>query len=80
MQKISVEDAKAQLETLINTVKSGDSIAITLDDEIVAKIVPFRSEGKTSVRRPRQLGLSEGKIWMADDFDEPLSDFDEYMP
>jgi len=26
-----------------------------------------------------KLGGWEGKIWMADDFDEPLEDFKEYM-
>ena len=30
-------------------------------------------------QRPPQLGGWEGKIWMSDDFDEPLEDFKEYM-
>ncbi|MEM1292867.1 MAG: DUF2281 domain-containing protein [Cyanobacteria bacterium P01_H01_bin.162] len=35
-------------------------------------------ETETSVKK-RQAGLLEGKIWMADDFDEPLEDFKDYM-
>ncbi|CAN5344740.1 hypothetical protein BH23BAC1_BH23BAC1_50790 [soil metagenome] len=27
----------------------------------------------------RQFGKFKGKIWMADDFNEPLDDFKEYM-
>ena len=29
--------------------------------------------------KKRQAGLLKGKIWMADDFDEPLEDFKDYM-
>jgi hypothetical protein len=25
-------------------------------------------------------GSAEGKVWMSDDFDAPLDDFDDYMP
>ena len=28
----------------------------------------------------RKLGGMEGKIWMSDDFNEPLECFEEYMP
>ena len=34
---------------------------------------------KASVRPPFELGCLEGQIWMADDFDAPLDDFEEYM-
>ncbi len=27
----------------------------------------------------RGFGVLKGKVWMADDFDEPLDDFKEYM-
>ncbi len=29
--------------------------------------------------QPRVFGSLEGKIWMSDDFDAPLEDFEEYM-
>ena len=32
-----------------------------------------------SVRPPFEYGSMSGKIWMADDFNEPLDDFREYM-
>ena len=34
---------------------------------------------KKAVRPPLEFGCLAGKIWMADDFDEPLDDFKEYM-
>ena len=30
-------------------------------------------------RKKREAGLLKGKIWMSDDFDEPLEDFKDYM-
>ncbi len=28
---------------------------------------------------PRRAGFLKGKIWMSEDFDEPMNDFKEYM-
>ena len=28
---------------------------------------------------PRELGSAKGKVWMSEDFDDPLDDFKEYM-
>lgn len=30
-------------------------------------------------RRPAKAGSARGQVWMAEDFDEPLEDFKEYM-
>lgn len=34
---------------------------------------------KETVRRPFEYDSMSGKVWMADDFNEPLDDFREYM-
>jgi len=36
-------------------------------------------EEKKPVRPPFAFGCMKGKVWMSDDFDEPLEDFKEYM-
>jgi antitoxin (DNA-binding transcriptional repressor) of toxin-antitoxin stability system len=41
----------------------------------MARLVPVRN----GLRRPR-FGSAKGLITMADDFDEPLEDFADYMP
>lgn len=33
-----------------------------------------------SNKREKGFGCLKGKVWMADDFNEPLDDFKEYMP
>jgi hypothetical protein len=37
------------------------------------------NETPDPVRRKPQLGAWAGKIWVSDDFDEPLEDFADYM-
>jgi len=42
--------------------------------------VPFELVVESfSPRKTPKLGCMKGKIWMSDDFDEPLEDFKEYM-
>lgn len=67
MQITNISDAKASLSALIKKVQETDeSIIIGKAGEPVAVLSPYRQE--TS---PRKLGGSwEGKVWVADDFDE----------
>ncbi|MGB7378915.1 MAG: DUF2281 domain-containing protein [Rivularia sp. (in: cyanobacteria)] len=30
------------------------------------------------IKRPLKRGSAKGKVWMSEDFDEPLEDFQEY--
>ena len=49
----------------------GEEIIITQNDKPIAKISP--------IKRPLKRGSDKGKVWMSDDFDEPLEDFKNYM-
>ncbi|MFM7437386.1 MAG: DUF2281 domain-containing protein [Snowella sp.] len=31
------------------------------------------------IKRPLKRGSAKGRVWMSDDFDQPLEDFKEYM-
>ena len=35
-------------------------------------------QSQDQLLREREFGYAKGKVWLADDFDAPLSDFDEY--
>lgn len=37
------------------------------------------SESESQKKKRGGLGVLKGKIWMSDDFDEPLEDMKEYM-
>lgn len=58
----------------------------SLPEDVRQKVVEFIEllmQGRKKEQKPhlekRPLGLLEGKIRMAYDFDEPLDDFKEYM-
>jgi DNA-damage-inducible protein J len=54
------------------------AINIFLRQSIFRKGLPFPVLAEAEKKMPKPGGW-EGKIWMADDFDEPLEDFKEYM-
>jgi antitoxin (DNA-binding transcriptional repressor) of toxin-antitoxin stability system len=51
---------------------AGDEVIIAKDNKPVVKLVPL-SGGHW---KP---GSAKGQIWMSDDFDAPLEDFEDYM-
>ena len=74
MYEIELEKAKAQLERVIQTALDGQEVVITQNQEPVLKLVPVpRSNGR------RKAGSAKGLVSMAEDFDDPLEDFKEYM-
>jgi len=75
MHQVSVEKTSTiPLPELIDSVVNGDEIVFTQDNQPVAKLIAYGHN------KPRpQFGSAKGLITIADDFDEPLEDFDEYM-
>ena len=71
MTQLDITQAKSILSKLLDLAIQGEEIVITQDDKPVAKISP--------IKRPLKRGTAKGKVWMSDDFDEPLEDFKEYM-
>ena len=54
------------------------AINIFLRQAIRQEGIPFTISNEPFKKVPKP-GCMKGKIWMADDFDEPLEDFKEYM-
>lgn len=73
MHQVSIEEAKTTLPDLIEAAVGGDEVRIAKDDQHIVKLVPV--SGTKSVP---QFGSAKGLITMAEDFDAPLEDFDEY--
>lgn len=74
MYEITVEKTKTlQLPDLIESVINGEEVVFTRDNQPVAKLVAVRRE------KPHpQFGSAKGQFTLADDFDKPLEDFEEY--
>lgn len=76
MQLVNLADASKHLPELIAAAIDGEEIIITKDEQPVVKLVPVPSVKK---RCPAKAGTAKGLITIADDFDEPLEDFKDYM-
>ena len=74
MYEVNIEQTKTlQLQDLIESVIKGEEIVFTQNDLPVAKLVAVKKE------KPRpQFGSAKGLFTLAEDFDAPLKDFDEY--
>ncbi len=74
MFEVSVEKTQTiQLPDLIDYVINGEEVVFTQNNLPIAKLVAVRQE------KPRpQFGSAKGLFVMAEDFNEPLADFDEY--
>lgn len=75
VHQITLDEAKIRLLDLIEAAIKGDDVFILKDDQQAVQLVPVAPP----VRHP-QFGSAEGLVVMADDFDAPLEDFNEYMP
>lgn len=71
VQHIEFEDARANLEELLERAARGEEIVITRGKQPLVRLVPPK-------RARRQFGSARGLVTAPHDFDEPLDDFGEY--
>ena len=74
MDAISIHEAKTQFSRLVARAEAGEEIIVRRKRKPVAKIVAYRAP--TTPRRP---GALAGQIHLAEDLDEPLDDFADYL-
>jgi antitoxin (DNA-binding transcriptional repressor) of toxin-antitoxin stability system len=75
MPTISLHAAEKQLRRLIDEADQGKKVVITRGDGASFQLVPL------SKSKPRPtFGSAQGEIWMSEDFNAPLDDFEDYMP
>ena len=67
--QVNVHEAKTQLSKLLAKVERGEEVVIARDSTPIAKLVPFRAPAKRL-----RTDDWKGRIWMAPDFDAPLSE------
>lgn len=71
MSTVQVKEAQVRLSELIREAVEGREVVIAQEDGTAVRLVP------TSSPRPR-FGSAHGLFTMADDFDAPLTDFEQY--
>ncbi|MGD2013098.1 MAG: DUF2281 domain-containing protein [Desulfobacterales bacterium] len=73
--QVNIHEAKTQLSKLIQAAVNGKQVIIARGNKPIVRL-----EVLPEARSHRIIGNAKGLILsMADDFDEPLDDFKEYM-
>lgn len=67
MTLINMHEAKTHLSRLVDRAAAGEDIVIGRAGKPVARVVPYEEP-----KPKRVLGLAAGRIWIGDDFDDPL--------
>ena len=76
MTQVTIHEAKTHLSKLINKALMGEEVIIAKGNKPLVKLVVL-----PEVQQTRRLGgAAAAIIRMADDFDEPLDEFADYMP
>jgi antitoxin (DNA-binding transcriptional repressor) of toxin-antitoxin stability system len=74
MNTLSIEVARLEWQNILQDALMGIPSVITKAGKPVAEIKPLQQN------RPKPVfGCAKGQILMAEDFDQPLDDFSEYM-
>jgi len=64
---VNMFEAKTQLSKLVERVERGEDVIIARAGKPVARLTQLEP-----VKRPIRYGGLKGKIWIAEDFDDPL--------
>ncbi|SEL10590.1 prevent-host-death family protein [Blastococcus sp. DSM 46786] len=64
-KSVGVHEAKTHLSRLLEAVAAGEEVEITNRGRVVARLVGPR-------RRTPNFDFDRGRVWIADDFDDPL--------
>ena len=73
--QVNIHEAKTQLSKLIQAALNGKDVIIARGNKPVVRL-----EALPEAKGERKIGNSKDLLlFMADDFDEPLDDFKEYM-
>jgi prevent-host-death family protein len=72
MRTVNVHEAKTQLSSLLAAVEAGEEIVIARSGHPVARLIPYDGAA------PRPIGIDDGRITIADDFDDLPPEFEPY--
>jgi len=83
VDQFNIHEAKTQLSKLLKRVQAGETIIIAKNGKPVVELRPL---SKTEPSSPSQIptrrrvaGIDKREVFIGDDFDDPLPEFEEYM-
>jgi prevent-host-death family protein len=72
MRTVNVHEGKTQLSSLLAAVEAGEEVVIARSGQPVARLVPYGPAA------PRPIGIDDGRLVIADDFDDLPPGFEPY--
>jgi antitoxin (DNA-binding transcriptional repressor) of toxin-antitoxin stability system len=72
MTQITLQNAEKSWTEILRKALEGEETIIERDGKPVAKVSPVKTDDDW-------FGMDDGKIWIADDFDETPEEFNEYL-
>jgi antitoxin (DNA-binding transcriptional repressor) of toxin-antitoxin stability system len=80
MIRTTIDATSKQLQEILDAALRGEEVFVTQKTETGERVVQlFAFQIKPEVAKRKGFGSAKGQIWMSDDFDEPLEEFEEYM-
>jgi prevent-host-death family protein len=73
MATVNIHEAKTHLSRLVDEAVRGGEVVIARANRPLVKLVPIEE-----TLPPRKLGTAAGRVRIAEDFDAPLPDFEDY--
>lgn len=74
IHQIKQSELPKKFGNLIDAALRGEAVFIEHDDKTLLQLVPLKQ-----ALHPRKAGSAKGLLIIADDFDAPLEDFNEYI-
>jgi prevent-host-death family protein len=71
---MSLHEAKTKLSELVRDALDGETVVIARHGKPAVRLVPVKEAEDV-----RELGFYSGAVRIADDFDAPLNDFQDYQ-
>ncbi|MCZ8128854.1 MAG: prevent-host-death protein [Microcystis sp. LE19-114.1B] len=75
MIKLTLNEAQSQLPDLLKAASKGEQVIIQNNEGQDFQLISL----PTTVKHP-QYGSAKGIVKMLDNFDDPIEEFEEYMP
>jgi antitoxin (DNA-binding transcriptional repressor) of toxin-antitoxin stability system len=79
MRQIELAEISTHLNAVLATALQDEIVLITQEQKPVLKLLLVNEGAKNGKKARRKRGSAKGLIRIADDFDEPLPELNEYM-
>jgi antitoxin (DNA-binding transcriptional repressor) of toxin-antitoxin stability system len=79
MTEVTLTEAQQRLPDLLAAAAAGEPVVIRPPAGLPVRLVPIPTPSGEESRPATGFGCCRGMIWMAEDFDAPLEELQDYM-